>query len=148
MKKRLFRESPDMVKRYADLILASILLLLLSAGLIAACGTSERRPEPLADIKTELLVRAPDGPLPLNKSIEVKSRTEAQDGVSHVDLYLTLPTNQEVLARSDAAAFGQTTFITSQMFTPKQTGHYVIKVVGYNKEGTPASSNSIGFDVQ
>ena len=137
-----------MVKRYAGLNLGVILLLLLSTGFIAACGTNATQTAPLSDIKTELLVRAPDGSLPLNKSIEVKSRTEAKDGVSHVDLYITLPSNQEVLARSDAATFRQTNFITSQMFTPKQAGHYVIKVVGYNKQGTPASSNSIGFDVQ
>jgi hypothetical protein len=137
-----------MVKRYSGLHWGVILLLLLGAGLIAACGTDATQTAPLSDIKTELLVRAPDGPLPLNKSIEVKSRTEAKDGVSHVDLYITLPNNQEVLARSDAATFRQTNFITSQMFTPKQTGHYVIKVIGYNKQGTPAASNSIGFDVQ
>jgi hypothetical protein len=137
-----------MVKRYTGLYWGIILLVLLSAGLIVACGTASTQTAPLSDIKTELLVRAPDGPLPLNKSVEVKSRTEAKDGVSHVDLYVTLPNSQEVLARSDAAAFHQTYFITSQMFTPKQAGHYVIKVVGYNKQGTPASSNSIGFDVQ
>lgn len=138
-----------MAKRYAGLNLGVILsLLLLSAGFIAACGSNAAQTTPLADIKTELLVRAPDGPLPLNKSIEVKSRTEAQEGVSHVDLYITLPSNQEVLVRSDAAAFRQTNFITSQMFTPKQAGHYVIKVIGYNKQGVSASSNSIGFDVQ
>lgn len=136
-----------MIKRHAGLYLGIIVVLLLSTGLIA-CGSNGAQTAPLADIKTELLVRAPDGPLPLNKSIEVKSRTEAKEGVSHVDLYVTLPTNQEVLVRSDAATFRQTNFITAQMFTPQQTGHYVIKVVGYNKQGTPATSNSIGFDVQ
>lgn len=137
-----------MTKRYAGLYLGIIVLLLLSMGLITACGSNEAQTAPLADIKTDLLVRAPDGPLPLNKSIEVKSRTEAKDGVSHVDLYVTLPTNQEVLVRSNAATFRQTSFITAQMFTPQQPGHYVIKVVGYNKQGTPATSNSIGFDAQ
>ena len=137
-----------MIKRYTNLHLGVILVLLLSTGLIAACGSNAARTAPLPDINTELLVRAPDGPLPLNKSVEVKSHTQAKDGVSHVDLYITLPNNQEVLARADAAAFGQTDFIISQMFTPKQTGHYVIKVLGYNKQGTPAPSNSIGFDVQ
>lgn len=137
-----------MIKRYAGLHIGIIIVLLLSTGLITACGSNGTQTAPLADIKTELLVRAPDGPLPLNRSIEVKSRTEAKDGVSHVDLYVTLPTNQEVLVRSDPATFRQTNFIMAQMFTPRQAGHYVIKVVGYNKQGTPASSNSIGFDVQ
>jgi hypothetical protein len=137
-----------MSKRHAGLYLGIIVVLLLSIGLINACGSNGRQTAPLADIKTDLLVRAPDGPLPLNKSIEVKSHTEAKEGVSHADLYVTLPTNQEVLVRSDAANFGQTNFIIAQMFTPLQAGHYVIKVVGYNNQGTPATSNSIGFDVQ
>ncbi len=137
-----------MVKRYAGMYLGVILVLLLSAGVVAACGSTSAQTAALPEIQTQLLVRAPDGPLPLNKSIDVISRTEATNGVSHVDLYVTLPSNEEVLVRSDAATFQQKSFMTSQMFTPKQAGHYVIKVVGYNKQGKSYPSNSIGFDVQ
>jgi hypothetical protein len=137
-----------MLKRNAGWQLWLVVILLLGAGLITACRSAEIEAEPLPEIQTELLVRAPDGPLPLNKSIEVRSRTDAIDGVSHVDLYVTLPDNQEVLVRSDAAAFQQKSFTASQTFTPKQSGHYIIKVVGYNQQGKPYPSNSIGFDVQ
>lgn len=137
-----------MVKKCAGWRLGFVTILLLSLGLITACRSADTQAQPLPEIQTELLVRAPDGPLPLNKSIEVRSRTDASAGVSHVDLLVTLPTNEEILVRSDAAAFQQKSFTASQTFTPKQTGHYIIKVVGYNQQGTPYTSNSIGFDVQ
>jgi hypothetical protein len=137
-----------MVKKNTGWRLGLIIILLLGIGLITACQSAEPEAQPLPEIQTELLVRAPDGPLPLNKSVEVRSRTDASAGVSHVDLYVTLPTNEEILVRSDAAAFQQKSFTASQTFTPKQPGHYIIKVVGYNQQGTPYSSNSIGFDVQ
>lgn len=136
------------VKKYTGWRFGLILSLLLSLGVITACQSAATETQPLPEIQTALLVRAPDGPLPLNKSIEVRSRTDASAGVSHVDLYVTLPDNQEVLVRSDAAAFQQKSLTASQTFTPKQPGHYIIKVVGYNQQGTPYPSNSIGFDVQ
>ncbi|GAB4435982.1 MAG: hypothetical protein Fur0044_33150 [Anaerolineae bacterium] len=136
------------VKKSTGWRLGFVATLLLSLGLVTACRSAETEAQPLPEIQTELLVRAPDGPLPVNKSIEVRSRTDASAGVSHVDLYVTLPDNQEVLVRSDAAAFQQKSFTASQTFTPKQVGHYIIKVVGYNLQGKSYSSNAIGFDVQ
>ena len=136
-----------MVKRNARWQLWLVVILLTGIGLMTACRPAAVEAEPLPEIQTELLVRAPDGPLPLNKSIEVRSRTDATDGVAHVDLYVTLPTNDKVLVRSDAATFQQKSFTASQTFTPKLAGHYIIEVVGYNQQGKPYPSNSIGFDV-
>jgi hypothetical protein len=136
------------VKRSSGWYLWLAVVLLLGAGLVTACRPTEAETTTLPEIQTQLLVRAPDGPLPLNRSIEVRSRTDASGGVSHVDLYVTLPTNEEVLVQSDAAAFQQKSFTASQTFTPKQPGHYIIKVVGYNQQGTPYTSNSIGFEVR
>ncbi len=137
-----------MVKNYSGWRLGLVTIVVLSLGLITACRSADTQAQPLPEIQTELLVRAPDGPLPLNKSIEVRSRTDASAGVSHVELFVTLPDTGEILVRSDAAAFQQKSFTASQTFTPKQPGHYIIKVVGYNQQGTPYPSNSIGFDVQ
>ena len=138
------------VKEYTGLRLWIVLVLWLSVGLVVGCGSTQTEAKPLPEIQTELLVRAPDAPLPLNKSIEVESRTNAAAGVSHVELYaVELPTGEkEVLIRSDAAPLQPTTFTTSQEFTPKQAGHYVIKVVGYNRFGQSYTSNFIGFDVE
>lgn len=141
------------VKRYAGLHLGLIVLLWLSIGLITACGGTENQTKP--NIQTILLVRAPDVSLPLNKPIEVKSRTDAPGGVSHVELYaVEMPSgDKNVLIRSDpvspdATSFSQTTFTASQEFIPKQAGHYIIKVVGYNQLGEKSDSNYIGFDVK
>ena len=136
------------VKRYRSWQLWIIGIFLLSTGLLTACSSTNGEAQPLPEIQTVLLVRAPDGPLPLNKSIEVRSRTDAEEGVSHVDLYVTLPSNEEILVRSEAATLRQKSFSTSQMFTPKQAGHYVIRVLGYNLQGAAHASNSIGFDVR
>jgi hypothetical protein len=148
MKQNKSRSRKTMAKRNTGLHVGIILVLLLSASLMAACGPGEAQTEPLPDIKTELLVRAPDTPLPVNRTIEVKSRTEAADGVSHVDLYVTLPGGEKVLVYSDAAQFQQKTFIVSQIFTPRAVGHYSIEVIGYNHQAQPFSSNIISFDVQ
>lgn len=134
-------------------------LLVIGLGiifiLITACNnTGETSAQNLPEIQTKLLVRAPDGPLPLNKPITVKSLVEAKNGVSHAELYLvrlSLPdgkTWDNTLIRSDAATFGQPVFTAAQPFTPLQTGHYVIKVVGYNTQGVKMESESISFDVQ
>ncbi|MFN8459173.1 MAG: hypothetical protein U0401_31745 [Anaerolineae bacterium] len=128
----------------------------LSLLLIAACtGTGELATRDLPEIRTQLLVRAPDGPLPLNKTITVKSLVEAQSGVSHAELYLVkfsppqgTPV-ENMLIRSDAAAtLGQPVFTAAQPFTPLQTGHYVIKVVGYNTQGGRMESETISFEVR
>jgi hypothetical protein len=125
-------------------------ILWVSAVLLVACGATGAETTSLPPIQTQLLVRAPDAPLPLNKEIQVISRTDAAEGVSHVELYaVELPTGEkEVLIRSEAAQLHPTTFTTSQDFTPRQAGHYVIKVVGYNRLGQSSTSNFIGFDVQ
>ena len=136
------------VKRRIRWHLWLIAVLVIASSLTAACQAAETNAPVLPEIQTQLLVRAPDGSLPLNKSIEVRSRTDADSGVAHVDLYVTLPSNEEVLVYSDAAAFQQKSFTASQTFTPRQPGHYVIKVIGYNQLGQNASSNSIGFEVQ
>jgi len=117
----------------------------------AACGSSTAEPTPLPGVNTWLLVKAPDEPLPVNKPVNVRSRTEdAQTGVSHVELYaLELPSGEtNVLIRSDRAPFDQTTFTASQFFIPKQPGHYVVQVIGYNHKGETAQSNIISFDAK
>lgn len=140
-----------LVKRDLRWKLWSIGLLLLIGGvLLVACGPTESDTTDAASIHTWLLVRAPDGPLPASRPIDVISRTEDDNGVSHVELYaVQLPTGEKnVLIRSDPAPFEQTAFTASQAFTPMQPGHYVIKVVGYNKLGQSAESDYIGFEVQ
>lgn len=125
-----------------------VLILLLLAGLLSACdfftGTDE------VSLRTWLLVRPPDAPLLLNQPITVRSRTEdVNNQISHVELYAELPDRAgNVLIRSDAAPFAQTSYTTAQVFIPTQPGHYVIKVVGYNRLGQKAVSDSIGFEVQ
>lgn len=124
------------------------LILLLLAGLLPACdfftGTDE------VSLHTWLLVRPPDGPLLLNQPVTVRSRTEdANNHISHVELYAELPGREgKVLIRSDAAPFAQTSYTTAQVFIPTQTGHYVIEVVGFNRLGHKAVSDSIGFEVR
>ena len=128
-----------------------ILILSLCMSVITACESSNAQPTPLPGVNTWLLVKAPDQPLPVSKPVNVRSRTEdAQNGVSHVELYaLELPSGEtNVLIRSDRAPFAQTTFTASQFFIPKQPGHYVVQVIGYNNKGETAQSNIIGFDVQ
>jgi hypothetical protein len=126
------------------------LILLICAGVVTACGTSEAEPTPSPGVRTWLLVKAPEGPLPVKKPVHVRSRTEDIDGVSHVELYaVQLPSGEtNVLIRSDRAPFAQTSFTAVQEFTPIHKGHYVIQVVGYNRQGEPAKSDLIGFDVE
>jgi predicted small secreted protein len=128
-----------------------ITIFIMCAALLTACGTStgaQRTPEP--GIRTWLLVKAPENPLPLEEPITDRSRTE--DGaakVSHVELYaLEMPGQTDVLIRSDRAPFNQTSFTAAQTFTPLKAGHYVIQVVGYNQLGETSASNIIGFDVE
>lgn len=143
-------------KRTSQRQLFLLLLLTLMVGLLVACSSDQPEPTPEPGVHTWLLVTAPQQPLPLNRPINVKSRTEdAQNQVSHVELYAVewprpseLSSGAPLLLRSDAATFDQTTFTASQVFTPTQSGHYVIKVVGYNKLGYKDESDYLGFDVQ
>ena len=134
-----------------------ILACIFAATLMAACVPGEAQPGVPTELKTWLLVRAPDNPLSPGKPVTVKSRSEAPTpGVSHIELYLVefrSPDNNNlildnILIRSDAAPFEQTVFTAEQPFTPIGPGHYVIKVVGYDKLGHRAESEFIGFTVQ
>jgi hypothetical protein len=146
------------VEKYFNFSIWAIILVGISLGLITACDTIQNQTKALAEIHTQLLVRAPDNPLPLNKSVNVKSLTEAAGGVSHVELYAVEFPNQPMdpatgqkqllLIRSDPASFQPSTFSADQTFTPLQPGHYVIKVIGYNVLGKASESEYIGFDVQ
>lgn len=140
-----------MTKKCFGMSLWLILGLWLITGLVAACSSTPGTAKQLPPIQTQLLVRAPDGPLSANKSISVRSLTEASNGVSHVELYaVELPSGQKnVLIHSDpATTVNQPSFTVAQTFTPIQPGHYVIKVVGYNSLGQSDESDYIGFDVQ
>jgi hypothetical protein len=89
--------------------------------------------------------------LQVNQPVNVRSRTQdTESRISHIELYaVELPSGeQNVLIRSDPAPFDQTTYTASQIFIPAQPGHYVIKVVGYNRQGNWAESDYIGFDVR
>ncbi len=149
----LSRKRFDMItQKHSSLKLWGVLVLILCLGLVAACnGADQTESTEPQGLRTRLLVRAPDGPLPVNAPVHVKSRSEdAQYGISHVELYaVELPTGESnILLRSDEAPFDQTVFTLSQEFTPLQTGHYVIKVVGYNTIGNSKESEHISFDVQ
>jgi hypothetical protein len=119
--------------------------------MITACAASDARKTPPPGIRTWLLVKAPEDPLPLNKPVNVRSRTEdGEAGVSHVELYaVELPLGEaNVLIRSDAAPFDQTSFTANQIFVPTEKGHYVIQVKGYNRWGEKSESNIISFEVE
>lgn len=130
-----------------------IILIVTSLALLTACGNDSAPPEPTPyqGVRTWLLVKGPDTPLQAGRPVTVKSRTEdSRHKVSHVELYaVQWPGSEgELLIRSDAAPFDQTFYTAAQTFTPNQAGHYVIKVVGYNKLGEKAESDYIGFDVE
>ena len=137
--------------QYPRSFFVGLSLLLLLGFLLTACNDLFGADGSGQTIYTQLLVTAPDHALPQNRAIEVKSRTQdAEYYVSHVELYaVELPLGErDVLIRSDPAPFQQTTFTVSQPFVPTQPGHYVIKVVGYNKLGQKMESNFLGFDVE
>jgi hypothetical protein len=133
-----------------------ILILLWIVNFTAACGVTEPDVTGRDTIHTWLLVRAPESTLPVGRPITVKSRSEAPlPGVSHTELYLVefrTPDNalvfDNVLVRSDAAPFAQTVFTADQIFTPTAAGHYVIKVVSYDRVGRSDESEYIGFSVE
>lgn len=137
------------VKQYPILRLWLAIVLLTSLIGLVACNSTETEPSRPERLQTWLLVEPPTAPLPADRPVTVRSRTQDPEAVSHVELYaVELPSGQRnVLIRSDAAPFAQTTFTARQTFTPLQPGHYVIKVVGYNKQGQQAESDFIGFDV-
>ena len=132
-------------------------LMLLSMGLLTACSSGAAEAANQEGLRTWLLVTAPEKPLPANKPVSVRSRTEDKTHqISHVELYVQewpAPPqktfqDQLLLIRSDAAPFAQTTWTVSQVFTPTQPGHYVIMVVGYNRLGQRTESSHLGFDVE
>lgn len=134
-------------RRYGLIIWLSVVGLVL-----AACLSSEPTATPLPDeMRIWLLTEVPTESLPANRPVEVRSRTQDfQYHVSHIELYaVELPSGErDVLIRSDPAPFQQTTFTAVQTFTPVQPGHYVVKVIGYNKRGEQAESEYIGFDIE
>jgi hypothetical protein len=135
--------------RYYHKILPLLFVLVILAGLVAGCNAQNDSEQP--GLRTWLLVRPPDTPLQVNQPVNVRSRTQDTGSrISHIELYaVKLPSGeQDVLIRSDPAPFDQTTYTASQIFIPTQTGSYVIKVVGYNREGEWAESDYIGFDVK
>lgn len=137
------------VRSYGAWRLGSILILLLSLGLLVACNGQEEATAG-QELSIRLLVRAPDGPLPAGRPLNVRSRSkDGQHGVSHVELYaVEFPTGErDILIRADKAPFRQTSFTASQVFTPLEPGHYVIKVVSYNNIGHRVESEYISFDV-
>ena len=134
----------------------SLLISLISLMLLAGCNTERAQTE--ETLETKLLVGEPDGPLPVGRPITVKSQTQdVEHGVSHVELYVVEfrpPANEaageetNLMVRSDAAPFDQTTFTAEQTFIPARPGDYVIKVVGYNKLGDSIESEYISFQAE
>ena len=131
----------------------SLLISLISLMVLAGCNTDSAQTDDT--LHTSLLVGEPDGPLPVGRPITVKSQTQdVENRVSHVELYVVEfrpPPNEtageetDLLVRSDAAPFNQTTFTADQTFIPARPGDYVIKVVGYNKLGDSTESEYISF---
>ncbi len=132
-------------------LVSLIILIFILTLVVAACSSSEEPETTYTGVNTQLLVTEPNGPLLLNEQIGVKSTSnDSQYGISHVELYaVQLPDgNSDILLRSDAAPFNQTSFTASQIFTPKQSGRYVIQVVGYNRIGESSITNALGFEVR
>lgn len=138
-------------KKYTTQQLWIIFILFVSFVGLTACSSDGAESGEPQELNTRLLVRAPDEPLTAGLPLDVKSRTvDSEYDVSHVELYaVELPTGEkEILIRSDAAPFDQTAFTVSQMFVPMESGHYVIKVVGYNTIGENTESDYISFQVK
>ena len=150
-----------MTLRYATLSIISLLILLLSFGLMTACNSNDQTIS--QTFQTTLLATEPQTPLIVNNQYEIRSRTQAPEyAVSHVELYVVeyVPLDeaianqpgvapqlpyQDILISSQAAPFNQTIFTASQSFIPKQPGEYLIKVVGYNKIGQSTESQYLRF---
>ncbi len=131
--------------------------MVFSIGLLTTCGSSAdaETARKSDEFRTWLLVGEPENSLPAGQAVNVRSRSEdAQHGISHIELYLVefkpeASNNiiRDILIRSDAAPFQQTSFTASQTFTPKQPGHYIIKVRGYNRIGQSKESETLSFVV-
>jgi len=146
-------------KRSLDLGRGLILMAVVVLGLLAACSQTEAEPPTPEGVQIQLLVTSPTQPLPVNQPVNVISKTEdAKQQVSHVELYAVKWPSQEtgvesgngseLLLRSDAADFAQTVFTAHQEFVPTEPGSYGIKVVGYNKLGHSAETESLEFVVE
>ncbi|RME73191.1 MAG: hypothetical protein D6784_12315 [Chloroflexi bacterium] len=128
-----------------------VLFLVVIIPVVLSACREEAVPTPEPGLRVQLLVATPERPLPVNQPVNVKSRTQdVVNKVSHVELYaVQWPFGQgELLIRSDPAPFEPTSFTASQVFVPTAPGHYVIKVVGYNRLGEKVESAYLGFDVQ
>ncbi len=128
-----------------------MIIIFILAFAVAACSSTEEPETTYTGVNTQLLVTEPNAPLFVNDQVEVISKSDdSQYGISHIELYaVQLPDgNTDVLLRSDAAPFNQTSFTASQIFTPKQPGRYVIQVIGYNHIGEASITNALGFDVR
>ena len=141
-----------LAKKYISFSSLIILVILLIISVVLpACNLFREGPPEYSGVQTELLVKPPDKPLPVNQPVEVRSRTEdTRYKISHVELYAAqLPSGQSnVLIRSDPAPSPLSSFTARQSFTPLEPGHYIIKVVGYNRQGDNVTSDSLGFDVE
>jgi hypothetical protein len=147
------------LKKYSrPLIILILILVLVSLGLASACSTGGSGTAADEGLKTWMLVRAPDSPLPANRPVTVKSRTrDPNNHLSHVELYaVEIPTTDNpgatqtvnLLIDTQIVPFEQTTFTANQTFIPAAVGEYVIKVVGYNNNQEKTESEYIRFAVQ
>lgn len=128
----------------------SVIALLLLVGVLSACG-SEAPSEALpGGIRVRLLVQPPTGALPAGSPLNVRSLTESETPISHIELHaLRLPADaQDVLIRADAPSLAQTNFTAMQRFTPQRAGNYVLRVTAYNLAGQKAESDPISFTVE
>lgn len=144
-------------RKYATLSILSLLILLLSFGLMTACSGNQQTIE--QTFQTSLLVSEPTTSLTAGEQYDIKSRTQAPNGVSHVELYVVeyvpfggappevipLLPYKDVLISSQAAPYNQTIFTANQYFIPNQPGEYLIKVVGYDKAGDSRESQFLRF---
>jgi len=145
-------------KKYISLLFLSIAVLaLVGLGLATGC-TSSKTAQTDTGLRTWMLVRAPDAPLPVNQPVVVKSRTrDPNHHLSHVELYaVDIPAADaagstktvNLLVDTQFVPFEQTTFTANQTFIPSASGEYLIKVVGYNVNGEKSESEYIRFAVQ
>lgn len=148
MKMVKLNQFSNVIKLIAPSMVAILFILIGSSGCGQTPASSTVQNE--QGLRTWLLVRAPEKPLLLDQPVVVKSQTEDASGVSHVELYaVQLPNGENnLMLDSQQAALNQTAFTAEQTIIPAQRGHYAIKVVGYNKLGERAESETISFEVQ
>lgn len=138
-----------MSSQRAIFVIGSITLLLL-VGVFTACSSEVTGQAIAGGIQVRLLVQPPTNPLPVGSVLNVRSLTESETPISHIELYaLQLPSDaQNVLIRADAPALAQTNFTAMQRFTPQRAGNYVLRITAYNQAGQKAESNPISFTVE